>query len=156
MSGSDGGTTRSTRSSRPWSPWSALPGQPTSRGVELGWHGFVGAASLATLVALALPEPSPIRHVVGIVFVVLVPGMALTGRSRHLRARGLLSAATWTLVVPLSFTVGAMASLLSVYSHLWAPRLIVVTIAIACAASSGGCLRVLTTSPPDTEGPARP
>lgn len=112
--------------------------------LERNWHRVIIVCStIAVPFGWVLPATNPLRHLAGLGFVFLIPGMAVAARTPILRSWGLMSAATWAVVVPISFAVGVAGSLAMVYLLPWWPGALAVLIAAAAIASSLQRLRSL-------------
>jgi hypothetical protein len=114
----------------------------TSDAQELQWHRTVVLFSALTPAVVAgLNEGNPLRIFIGSVFVLLVPGMAVVGRSSYLLRSGLWSVETWSTVIPISFAVFVAASLGCVYVYGWRPTVTITVISLVCLLSSALILR---------------
>jgi uncharacterized membrane protein len=112
----------------------------------LQWHRVVVVVSVLTVIGVLLPGSDPVRQVLGGFFVVFVPGMAVAGRSRHLRRHGMFSAEAFAVVVPISFAVGVAGTLLMAYLLPWSPTSLLIVTAAATTWSSIQQLSTLRTS----------
>lgn len=84
-------------------------------------QGIVIALALAALAGVAFDALQPLRSVAVLPFVMIGPGLALTGLLR-------LSdpVLELTLVVALSFAVQTLVAMVAVYGGLWSPELVLV------------------------------
>ncbi len=84
-------------------------------------QGIVIGLALAALAGVALDPSQPLRSFAVLPFVVIGPGLALTGLLRL--SDPLLEV---TLVVALSFAVQTLVGMITVYGGLWSPELVLV------------------------------
>lgn len=105
------------------------------------------AASLVALVVVAVDVEGPVRAVVGLGFVLLVPGFALA------RAMGPMSPAARALVtVAAGLAVATMVAVLLVAAGVWSPVLAVALLAgvVVAATWLGAADRPVADRPPTT------
>jgi uncharacterized membrane protein len=91
------------------------------------WANCALATSVATLVAAFALPPGPVRALVTIGFLLLVPGLAIV---RLLDLPGSLT--RFVLAVALSVAVETAGTLVMVYTHTWSPDTFLVLLCAGC------------------------